>query len=137
MKKRQKASDVFRESKHVFGDGVPFEEAFPEIKEAKVVCVQKGDGVREASAERVYTSPRIGEFVDCSNPACYNGGFSVGQILRDMVRKKQTHLEDGRKCQGYEGSLKGRRKYYRPCFNHWDITVDVVYHEEETEESSR
>jgi len=108
-------------------------EAFPEIKEARVVCVEKGDGVREASAERVYTSPRIGEFVNCSNPVCYNGGFPVGQILRQMVRNRQTHLEDHRKCKGYEGSPKGRIEY-RPCFNHWDITVDVVYHEEENVE---
>lgn len=68
MKKRQKASDVFRESKFVFGGKVPFEEAFPEIKDIKVVCRETGYGVSRYSSKSTYTLSTIpGEYVDCSN----------------------------------------------------------------------
>ena len=136
MKKRQKASDVFRESRYVFREKVSFEEAFPEIKDIKVVCREIGYGVSRYSRKSTYALPTIpGEYVDCSNPLCYNGGFSLGEILREMVRNRQTHFEGSRICQGYEGSPKGRRKY-RDCLNSWNIEVDITYHEEETTEES-
>ena len=136
MKKRQKASDIFRETEPFFGRKVSFKEAFPEIKDIKVVCSQKGHGVSRYSSKRTYTLGSMpGQFVDCSNPICYNGGFSLGEILREMVWNKQTHFEVSRICRGYEGSPKGRRNY-RDCLNFWDITVDIVYHKEETTEES-
>jgi hypothetical protein len=134
MRKRQKASDIFRETEPFFGRKVSFKEAFPEIKEIKVVCSEKGHGVDQYSSRRTYTLRSMpGEYVDCSNPLCYNGGFSLGQILSEMVSKRKAHFEGYQKCKGYEGSPKGRRKY-RDCFNFWDITVDIVYHEEQTTE---
>jgi hypothetical protein len=45
-----------------------------------------------------------------------------------MVRKKETHWEGSKMCQGYEGSPKGRRKY-RSCVNSWNMKVDIEYKE--------
>lgn len=123
MTNRKKASDVFREANFVFSKKVPFQEAFPTIEELKVKVEESGDGVSEWGRTRHYHTT-VGEYVNCSNPLCYNGGFSIGQILRDMVEKEDTQREESKFCQGYEGSPKGRRKY-RSCTNSFRIQIQA------------
>jgi hypothetical protein len=126
---RQKASDVFRDTNYVFSSKVAFSDAFPEVREARVKVVEQGHTGSWSSGDstRSFSSLRgLGEYIDCSNPLCYNGGFSVGSILREMVPKRETHQETTTVCQGYEGSPKGRRRY-RSCINYFTITVDVDY----------
>lgn len=132
---RKKASDVFREANYVFAKKAPFREAFPEIE--SVVVRYRGDGrgvtrFRGDDGWRVLRAEDIGEFVNCSNSLCYNGGFSVGRILRSMVYAKETERTDTAGCQGYEGSPKGRRRY-RSCFNHFDVEVKITYREQPVE----
>ena|SRR5579871_4555 len=43
------------------------------------------------------------EHVDCNNPACYNGGFSLGEVLREMVRGRQEEFIGTNFCIGQEG----------------------------------
>jgi len=122
---RKKASDVFRDTNYMFSKKVSFNEAFPEIEELKAVVVESGEGVRDWNRERYY-SKGTGEYINCSNYLCYNGGFSIGNILREMVRTGETHTKKSQICQGYEGSPKGRRKY-RDCMNFFTITIDITY----------
>lgn len=127
--RRQKASDVFRGQDLVFGNKVTFNEAFPEIEDLRVEVEQLGNGVTELNRIQVYNKEYFpGEFIDCKNPLCYNGGFSIGYILRDMVRKGETEFETSIICQGYEGSPKGRRKYGE-CMNLFKIKVSIQYKE--------
>ncbi len=126
MRDRKKASDVFRESNFVFVEKVAFEKAFPEIEDVSVVVEEQGDGVSKWTSTRSYGKSSVGEYIDCSNPLCYNGGFSIGSILREMVRNKDTHKEASEGCRGYEGSPKGRRKY-RDCMNYFKIKIDIKY----------
>jgi hypothetical protein len=128
-KGRKKASDVFRETPYVFPK-VPFKEAFPQIKSAKVTVEETGDfglGLYSPKSRvRKFDETTLGEFIDCSNPLCYNGGFSICQILWDMMQKKETHFETLESCQGFEGSRKfksGRRR----CLNKFKVTIDVEY----------
>ena len=128
--KRMKASDVFRETNYVFSQKVPFREAFPEIKSLSISVEESGYGVHKGWETRHYsldTPP--GEFIDCSNPICYNGGFSICNVIRRMIQKKETHHEGSAICQGYEGSPKGRRKY-RDCINYFKYVVDIEYRNE-------
>jgi len=126
---RMKASDVLRETEYVFSRKVPFEQAFPEIKSFRAEVQTLSEGSRHVNYISVYTMDnKPGEYIDCRNPLCYNGGFSIGQILRDMVSKRQTHYEGSALCQGYEGSPKGRR-HYRSCLSFWKIKVDIEYKE--------
>ena len=122
---RKKASDVFRDANYMFTTKVSFEEAFPEIEDLKVFVKEYCHGARGGINTRSY-GKEVGEFVDCSNPLCYNGGFSLGKIIRNMAGRKETHKEESVMCQGYEGSPKGRRKY-RKCINAFEIVVDIVY----------
>ena len=124
-KSRQKASDVFRESNFLFATKSGFDKAFPQIANLSGTVAEDGNGVSNwRSVRRV--SKDTGEFFDCSNPRCYNGGFSVGDILRGMVASRTKHKEDTRYCQGYEGSPKGRRRY-RHCMNRFFVAIDIEY----------
>ena len=123
--KRQKASDVFRETDFFIAKKSGFDEAFPEIASLSGKVEEDGDGVSSLLRVR-HLSKGTGEFFDCSNPRCYNGGFSLGSILRSMVASGATHKEDTLFCQGYEGSPKGRRRY-RDCMNSFRVAVNVEY----------
>ena len=128
---RKKASDVFNESNLMLGPKVGFDEAFPEIEDVTVEVKENGEGVH-GSGSRIYRKGQFGEYIDCSNPLCYNGGFSIGSILREMVRNRQTELEESRKCQGYEGSPRGRC-VYRDCWNSFEIRVSVKFKRDQTD----
>ena len=126
---RKKASDVFRESTFVFGDKVPFEEAFPTIEDIEVRVTETGTGLFGESESRILRDKKhIGEFVNCSNSICYNGGVRIGSIINSMVSNLQTEYSKGHICQGYEGSPKGRKKY-RNCVNYFKVEIHISYKE--------
>jgi hypothetical protein len=136
---RMKASDTFREANFLFSKKVSFDEAFPEIEDIVIEVVEDGHGVRHwgpGDPKRTYRKPHLpGEYVDCSNSLCYNGGVSVGSIIRDMVRERVTERETSEVCRGYEGSPKGRRKY-RSCMNFFKVKISIRYREQAEDPAS-
>ena len=122
---RPKASQVFSEAQHLFAKKVTFFEAYPTIETAKVEITQSGENVY-LGGKGVLENERIGEFYDCNNLMCYNGGVSIGEILRDMVANRQTEFEDDKPCQGYEGSPKGQRRYGL-CHNRFLVKISLEY----------
>lgn len=129
--RRQKASDVFANTDFVFGTKTTdFHAAFPEIDTVSVTVTEEGEGIREWSHVRHYDEKRLGEYIDCSNPLCYNGGLRIGQLIRNMGYSKATQLRDEFGCQGYEGTPKGR-KNYGPCFNRFGVKIEVKYRDSE------
>ena len=126
---RQKAQDVFNETNHFFGTKVTFAEAFPQVEECSVSVKESGDVEPEWFEDRIERSP--GEYINCSNPRCYNGGFRVGMYIRDMVEKRETEREGSASCQGNEGSPKGRR-ISGPCMNLFKYKICIRYKTEET-----
>jgi hypothetical protein len=124
---RPKASEVFRNTNYVFATKLPFNEAFPEIEEIRVEVQETGYGTPNYMG--VYDK-RVGEFVDCSNSQCYNGGVSVGHIIREMVRERETDREASAICRGNEASPKGRR-VYRKCLNQFSLKISLTYKTEQ------
>ena len=97
INRRQKASDVFQETNFLFSKKSGFDQAFPQIASLKGTVEENGDGVSER--RRIsHLGKDTGEYFNCSNPLCYNGGFSVGGILRGMVVSGTTHKEDSLFC---------------------------------------
>lgn len=127
-KARQKASDVFRNSNFVFSSKTDsFDKAFPGISNIKVEIERSGDDVNDWNRKMTYSKDRFpGEYIDCNNSLCYNGGFSIGEIIRNMTMNKETTHESSKMCQGNEGSAKGRR-IYRRCYNSFKIKVNTQY----------
>jgi len=125
--KPMKASDVFRETNHFFGRKAEFNEVFPEIEDVEVTVQETGYGVIDDGVQ-VHKKNQFGEHINCSNPRCYNGGFQIGSILRDMVKDKKVEFNLSLDCKGYKGSPKGRIRYGR-CFNTFTIQVKIKYKE--------
>ena len=131
--KRQKATDVFNESKSFLGGKVSFAQAFPKIQHIIVKVHETGDGVwvpppggKDDDPSSVYTETSLGEYINCSNSICYKGGFRMGWIIREMVRNREEKKDFSGSCQGYEGSPKGH-KNYGPCGNYFKGNVEIEY----------
>jgi hypothetical protein len=124
-RKRQKASDVLRENPPAVGGLITFAEAFPAIRVVGII-VRELDGDRVVRTHRFSRENFPGEYVDCTNPRCYDGGYELAETLRRMGASRETHLEEERMCQGNEGSPKGRREY-GPCGHRFSIVADVAY----------
>lgn len=122
---RKKASDVFRETEFLLAEKVPFSKAFPQIKDI-VIEITESNGFQK-SERRYQKSNFPGEYVDCSNTLCYNGGIQIGSMVRDMVLANKTVSKISRSCQGYEGSPKGRRRY-RPCIHFFWVEITIEYY---------
>jgi hypothetical protein len=123
--KRMKASDVFVSSNVFLAGKETFKEAFPQIERLKVEVEESDFG--NSPRLSIYSEANCGEYIDCSIPLCYNGGFRVGQIVRNMVTCGETEYEDDYiSCQGYEGSPKGRRKN-RNCLHCFKVKISSKY----------
>jgi hypothetical protein len=124
---RMKASDVFNEASMLFGKTASFSAAFPSIAELHVEVEEKGDHGPSWSSRTVYTHHNPpGEFVNCRNPRCFNGGFRIAQMIRYMAYSQDTEHDATVRCQGYEGSPKGR-KNSGPCDQYFVVRIRVKY----------
>jgi len=124
-----KASDVFELAHTLLGKTSKFEEAFPGVADVKVYVEEDGDGVWRYGrnvGKRSYNRGSFGEYINCSNPRCYNGGFRVAEQIRFMMGAKEEKQEMTFHCQGYEGSPKGRYKR-GPCFNYFRVKIEITY----------
>lgn len=124
--KRLKASDVFHQTEYLFTDKVPFRKAFPKIKSLKVIVKESGRDIHKYNSKRYYTEENAGQYINCSNSACFNGGFNLGSILRMMDANYQKEVKETFYCQGYEGSPKGRKKYC-DCDNIFEVECFITY----------
>ena len=52
---------------------------------------------------RIIHKEAVREHVDCNNPVCYNGGISLGNMLREMVAARQEEFIGTSFCTGQEG----------------------------------
>jgi len=123
---RQKASDVFANTNFLFATKGSFTEAFPTIEEARIEVEETDFGRPLRTHHGNSQHGSISEFVNCSNSLCYNGGVSIGDVLRHMVREQLTEYESRSSCRGYEGSPKGRKKY-RDCLHGFRVKAWIKY----------
>lgn len=128
INERKKASDVFQETDYFIGEKTSFEKAFPLIDDIKVEIIEDGEGVSDWNKKRYYNKSNAGEYINCSNHLCYNGGFNLGEIIRYMEQENLIEHQTTKICQGYEGSPKGRKKY-GDCCNMFDVKIKIKYKE--------
>jgi hypothetical protein len=124
-KERPKASDIFKKKPELFTKKVSFEEAFPEIDNFQIEVEEIGLHSHPIKEQFDLQHPSS-EYFDCHNTRCYRGGVSIGKILRKMVRERLESFETTEICQGYEGSLKGKRKD-QDCLTCFKIKVILKY----------
>jgi hypothetical protein len=122
---RKKAQELMVErvksGSSVFGGELrTFAEAFPQIAHARVELTVDG------RPGGVYNETFLGEYINCRNPLCHGGGFSIGAVLREMTARRQPTRKGGACCRGNESS-KGGRRIYRPCSAFFEYAVTIEY----------
>lgn len=133
--KREKLTDRINKSEYVFSRKVDsFEEAYPTIASLRVEVTEEEIGLSSASRTWTFTEKNFIHAVNCSNSMCYGGGVEIGWMIHDMARNKQTDHEEIKRCEGYEGSPKGRRRY-RSCLHAFHIKAHVEYKEDNRKEA--
>lgn len=96
------------------------------VEGIRVEVVEKG---RSPSPDHLQIRRRDGvvEYVYCHNPLCEAGGFSLGDVLRDMVRSRQTEFIGTNFCTGQEVAHPEVPDSQRSCRNRFEIQATLVY----------
>jgi hypothetical protein len=130
MKRRDQLSDHFAKGRLTFSSKkASFAEVFPTIASIDVkaeIDYPDLQGHRLTDKANFDASNLPGQFIDCPNPRCSAGGSPIGQLLSDMVSKKQTHRKADTRCLGHQGGSRSRRGC-SPCNTHFDYRIDIVY----------
>lgn len=104
------------------------EDALPTVASIRATATQVGRGTRPQHRQQdsMAHPGSFRENFDCANPLCYGGGVSIGSIVREMVRRKEsTKQVEYLGCKGGEGTRTRRDK---PCMNHWnELRVEITY----------
>lgn len=126
MQERKKAQQVFNETDFVFVEKSSFAKAFPTIETVNVEYEIKRYGQGAGSGKRGANEKSLGEYINCTNSVCYNGGYRIGDEIRSMVRENLTEKDFSGICQGNEASPKGK-KVYRHCGNFFQGKIRIEY----------
>lgn len=118
----KKASGIFNGTDYVFGSKGDFKDVFPEIQEMSISVIELESLIWMKEQARYYLTVKSpgGEYIDCTNPSCGGGGFSMGNVLREAVSGKEEEIEKSITCQGSETT--GRR-----CMHAFKISGSVKY----------
>ncbi len=122
-RRKEKAGGIFRTSQLVFATLATFSEAFPSVERADIEVTELVSG---KSVSHRFTETNAREFVDCSNPACFGGGVSVGAVLREMIVEQSSKATQSHMCRGYEGS---QRRRVGDCPHVFRVHASIEYRE--------
>ena len=75
---------------------------------------------------RIVHKESVREYVDCNNPRCYNGGISLGNVLREMVAARQEEFIGTSFCTGQEGDPQEEGPH-PSCATRFEIEATLRY----------
>ena len=75
---------------------------------------------------RITRADAVHEFVRCSNPLCQEGGFSLGELLREMIRDRRTEFLGVSYCIGQEGDLEIPESL-KSCQTRFEVEATLSY----------
>lgn len=118
--------DKVNSGTYVFAQPVPFEKAFPSIKSLQIKVEIRTGGPMDARPDiRYYTSQNPpGEYVRCPRSSCTDGGWCIGDVLREMVAKGETSRKAGGICAGQE---RMNRSSFRKCLTLFSAEITIAY----------
>ena len=124
------SDDSSHHSEDVFSEHGILAELYPAIEEIQVTIKHNGKSdLAQANTREYYVryGKNVVDYVECTNPMCRNGGFSIGNLINKMVDSCQTYLQkDYIPCPGYVGSGPGVAGSHR-CTNFFGIRIDIRY----------
>jgi|SRR5581483_11782712 len=101
-------SEPMDRSRRIFVDQGTFEQAFPDVEEARIEYTEfeYGNEKRDGGWDL-----RDGGLMRCGNPRCRRGGYELDlQVIHKMVREHATEKEFQLSCPGDEGTPQGRQR---------------------------
>ena len=119
---------------YVFGQPVPFKDAFPMLSDLRAhVQIRTGGPLDERPQERHFSLEYPpGEYVRCPKPGCTDGGWCIADVIREMVAKKETQRKSGGICTGRQ---RMGRSNFRECLTHFMADITIRYKETSVEPS--
>ena len=110
----------------LFGQPTTFRQAFPAVATLKAtVWIRQGGPMDGAAQERHFTIGNPpGEYIHCPKIGCTNGGWCIGDVLREMVSKQETQRRAGGICSGRQ---RMNRSMFRECLTHFTSEIELTY----------
>ncbi len=110
----------------IFERPVPFAQAFPAVAEMRItVAIRLGGPLDQKPQKRHFSVQNPpGEYVRCPRASCTDGGWCIGDVLREMVSKRETLHKTGGVCSGRQ---RMNRKEFRDCLADFEVEIHVTY----------
>jgi hypothetical protein len=110
----------------LFGQSLPFAQAFPMVAGLEATVWIRPFGSTEQNPQERHFGLRNppGEHVLCPKKGCTNGGWCLGDVMRDMIAKRETHRQVEGKCNGKQFVVGPK---YRDCGTHFTAEIDLAY----------
>jgi len=110
----------------LFGQSIAFAQAFPMLADLKAKVWVRVHGITEKNPpERNFSFDNPpAEHIHCPRTGCMNGGWPIGNIVREMIAKRETHRKVEGKCNGRQWVLGPK---YRECATHFSAEIDLAY----------
>jgi hypothetical protein len=96
------------------------------LEKIRISIREKGSNA-EPFELRIIHKDAMREYVDCNNPLCFNGGFSLGDILREMVAGRQEDFIGTSFCTGQEGNPEEPGPH-PSCATRFEIEASIRFH---------
>jgi hypothetical protein len=109
-----------------FGQSIPFAQAFPMLAALKTtVWIRPHGGTEENPQEQHFKFRKPpGEYIRCPKKGCTNGGWCIGDIVRDMIARRETHQKIEGKCNGLQLVIGPK---FRKCGTHFTAEIELGY----------
>jgi hypothetical protein len=70
------------------------------------------------------------DYINCPESGCTNGGWPIGDIIRDLIAKRGTHRHAEGKCTGRQWVVGPK---YRDGATHFTAEIELAYKPEPAE----
>jgi hypothetical protein len=110
----------------LFGQSIPFTQAFPMLADLKTtVWIRPFGSLEQNPQERDFglRNPP-GEHIHCPKKDCTNGGWRIGDVMRDMIAKREVRRTVEGKCSGKQWMVGPK---YRACVTHFTAEIVLAY----------
>ncbi len=95
------------------------------VDQLRVAIQEKGRSA-DPMELRITRVDAVRERIRCHNPLCEGGGFSLGDLLRDLIAGRQTDFIGTSFCTGRE-QLHPEVEEFRSCRTRYDVHAQLSF----------
>ncbi len=120
---------------YLFDQPTSFAQAFPMLGTLKATVGIRPYGSTEEKPQEKHFSlgnPSLDQ-IGCPKPGCRSGGWPMGEQIRDMIAKRETHRHVEAKCNGKQWIVGPK---FRNCMAHFTAEIELTYKPEAAKDSA-